>query len=185
VIPSGGEVSDGALLAVALRDPDAFVRFYDRYEAAVAGFFLARVVDPEVAADLTAEVFANVLAASGRYREHGPTAAGWIFTIARNTLGKSVRRGRVEDSARRRLGSGVVELSDDTLQRLESADGERWVAEVLAQLPQSERDAVRERVLEERPYQEIAADLRTSELVIRKRVSRGLSRLRDRVERPS
>jgi RNA polymerase sigma factor (sigma-70 family) len=180
----GADDSDAVLLAASLSDPAAFAQFYDRYEKAMAGFFLARVGTPEVAADLTAEVFANALSASGRYRERAPTAAAWMFTIARNTLRKSVRRGQVQDAARRRLGSGVVELSDATLERLESADGERWVAELLQRLPRSERDAIERRVLQDRPYREIAAELRTSELVIRKRVSRGLSRLRDQVERP-
>jgi DNA-directed RNA polymerase specialized sigma24 family protein len=119
----GADDSDAALLAASLSDPAAFARFYDRYEKAMAGFFLARVGTPEVAADLTAEVFANALSASGRYRERAPTAAAWMFTIARNTLRESVRRGQVEDAARRRLGSGVVELSDATLERLEAPMG--------------------------------------------------------------
>ena len=179
------ETSDADLLERAEGDPEAFARFYDRYEAAVTGFFLGRVSEPELAADLTAEVFANVLAAAGRYRDRGPTAAGWVFTIARNTLSKSLRRGRVEDAARRRMGFGVVELSDDTMARLAVADGDRWVAELLSELPEPERAAVKKRVLEERSYRDIASELRTSELVVRKRVSRGLSRLRDQVERPT
>jgi RNA polymerase sigma-70 factor (ECF subfamily) len=49
-------------------------------------------------------------------------------------------------------------------------------------LPAEQRDAVRERVLEERDYPEIAARLRCSEQVVRKRVSRGLTALRARME---
>ncbi len=89
------------------------------------------------------------------------------------------------DEARRRLGSGPVQLSDDTLSLLAGADGDRWVAELLDRLPAAERDAIRRRVLEERPYKEIAQRLRTSELVVRKRVSRGLARLRGQIERPT
>jgi DNA-directed RNA polymerase specialized sigma24 family protein len=36
-------------------------------------------------------------------------------------------------------------------------------------------------VLDERPYHEIAGELRCSELVIRKRVSRGLARVREQL----
>jgi hypothetical protein len=46
--------SDAELLAAASSDPVAFGRFYDRYEAAVAGYFVRRTRIPEVAADLTA-----------------------------------------------------------------------------------------------------------------------------------
>jgi RNA polymerase sigma-70 factor (ECF subfamily) len=41
-----------------------------------------------------------------------------------------------------------------------------------------------ERVVAERPYAEIAAELRCSELVVRQRVSRGLKRLRSEMEEP-
>ena len=183
-VESSDRESDAALLAAARSDPEAFGRFYDRYEAAVAGYFMRRMAAPEVAADLTAEVFAHALAASGRYRPQGPTAAVWLFAIARNTLASSARRGRVEARARARIGMAVIELQDDSLARLGTAEGERWVLEMLDGLPADQREAVRARVLDERKYTDIARELRTSELVVRKRVSRGLAKLRERMEGP-
>ena len=179
---AGGD--DAALLAAAGSDPEAFARFYDRYERAVTGFFVRRTSTPEAAADLTAEVFTAALGAAGRYRPDGPTAAVWLFTIARNTLRSSVRRGRVEAGARRRAGMMPVALEDDSLARLTRVDGDRWVREMLDRLPDQQRDAIRARVLQEREYGEIAHQLKTSEMVIRKRVSRGLATLREHMERP-
>lgn len=48
-------------------------------------------------------------------------------------------------------------------------------------LPPEQRDAVRARVLDERGYPDIALAAETSESVIRKRVSRGLAGLRERL----
>src|SRR5580693_6709108 len=119
---SFGEVSDGELLAASGSRADAFTAFYDRYETAVVGYFTRRTGDPEVAADLTAEVFAAALGAAHRYRPDTPSAAGWLFTIARNTLSNSVRRGRVEAKARRRIGiSEAVSFGGEELERVESA----------------------------------------------------------------
>jgi RNA polymerase sigma factor (sigma-70 family) len=177
--------TDAELLGAARSDPEAFGRFYDRYERAVAGYFLRRVGAAEVAADLTAEVFAKALESAARYRPHGDTAAPWLFTIARNTLAKSIRRGRVEAETRRRLGIGRVELDHDWLATLTAADGERWVRELLESLPADQREAVSARILDEREYAEIAAQLHASELVVRQRVSRGLAKLRERVGRPT
>jgi RNA polymerase sigma-70 factor (ECF subfamily) len=116
------DISDGELLAASSSRPDAFAAFYDRYETAVVGYFTRRTGDPEVAADLTAEVFAAVLGAAGRYRPEAPTAAGWLFTIARNTLAKSLRRGRVEAHARRRVGiREAVAFTSEELERVEYA----------------------------------------------------------------
>lgn len=174
--------ADAKLLRASGSEPEAFGRFYDRYESAVAAYFLKRVGEPEVAADLTAEVFASALAAAPRYRPRGPTAAAWLFAIARNTLVSSIRRGQVEAKARHRVGFGAVELAPDSLRRLAVADGDRWVSEMLGRLPPTQRDAVRARVLEDRDYGEIARQLRTSELVVRQRVSRGLTTLRKQME---
>jgi RNA polymerase sigma factor (sigma-70 family) len=170
-----GRETDAELLAAAGSDPEAFGRFYDRYEAAVAGYFLRRTAVPEVAADLTAEVFANVLQAAARYRQEGPTAAAWLFTIARNTLSNSARRSEVEARARHRVGAEPIELREDSLARLTAVDGERWVDEMLDRLPADQREVIRARILDERDYPDIARELRTSEMVVRKRVAAGMS----------
>lgn len=81
---SSDSQSDAELLAAAPSDPPAFGRFYDRYEAAVAGYFMRRGRHADVAADLTAEVFAAALSATPRYRPDGSTAAVWLFTIAQH-----------------------------------------------------------------------------------------------------
>jgi RNA polymerase sigma factor (sigma-70 family) len=179
------ERSDAQLLAGTRGDPEAFAAFYDRYERAVVGYMVRRTGDAELAADLTAEVFAAALGAAPRYHPRAPSAAAWLFTIAHNTLAKSRRRGRVEAAARRRLGIGeAVRYGAEELAAVERAGAdEGWALELLERLPREQRDAIRARILDERPYEEIAGELQTSELVVRKRVSRGLSRLRAELER--
>ncbi len=148
------------------------------------GYFVRRTQDAELAADLTAEVFAAALGAAEGYEARGESAAPWLFTIASNILASSVRKRRVEESARRQLGLlNAIELQEKSLERLDRmVVGDAWVAQLLSQLPEDERDAVRARVLEDRRYEDIASRLDTSSLVIRKRVSRGLARLREELE---
>ena len=179
--------SDAVLLAGTRADPDAFAAFYRRYERLILGYLLRRTRNPEVAADLTAEVFASALRAAGRYRPESPNAVGWLLTITERTLTSSLRRKRVETRARRRLGiRDAVMFSGEDLERIEalaSLDGQ--TLELLDALPAEQRQAVRARILEERTYSEIAGELETSELVIRKRVSRGLSALQRQLEEPT
>jgi RNA polymerase sigma-70 factor, ECF subfamily len=178
-----GRWSDAQLLAAIARcDDRAFSAFYRRHLGLVVGW-CARRTDPEQAADLTAEVFAAVLIAAARYEPAHDSAAGWLLGIARNVLGHSVRRGQVDARARQRLGASPLAVDDDDLARvLELADDPRSSASgMLAGLPRDERAAVRARVIEERDYDEIARSLGCSELVVRKRVSRGLARLRARL----
>jgi RNA polymerase sigma factor (sigma-70 family) len=150
----------------------------------VVGWCVRRTGDPELAADLTAEVFAAVLVSAARYESTHESAGGWLLGIARNVLGHSVRRGQVDARARERLGASSLTVEDDDLAVvLEIADGQDGVAaDLLARLPEDERSAVRARVIEEREYREIAQSLGCSEMVVRKRVSRGLARLRAALE---
>ena len=173
--------SDAALLAaIASRDGAAFAVFYRRHVPMVLAYLLRQTRNRETAADLAAEVFAAILLAAGRYSEQHESAAPWVLAIARNKLLMSLRRGRVEAQARQRLGFQAVTIEDEDLDRLERialAGGGRLV-QLLDSLPEDERVAVRSRVVDERPYGEIAGELRCSEMVVRKRVSRGLARMR-------
>jgi RNA polymerase sigma-70 factor (ECF subfamily) len=174
------ELADHELLAVAHRTPGAFGLFYGRHAAAVLAYMARRVREPEVAADLTAEVFAAALEDAPRFDPARGSAVAWLYGIAHHKLVDAVRAGQVEDRARRRLGVGALHVGDDDLERvreLASLDGAALGA-ALAQLPAAERAAVQARIVEERPYDEIAGEVATSALVVRKRVSRGLTRLR-------
>jgi RNA polymerase sigma-70 factor (ECF subfamily) len=174
--------SDEQLLADARRDPSAFATFYRRHLEAVVRFFRARVREPELAADLCAETFAAALLASRRYRPDLAPPRAWLYAIARHKLLDSLRHGQVEDRARRKLGMQPVELNDDDLDRVEEIAAGGSALELLDELPDDVRAALGARVLESREYSEIAGELRCSEQVVRKRVSRGLAQLRARLE---
>ena len=79
-----------------------------------------------------------------------------------------------------------IALTDEGLERVEAlatADATSpLLREGLRALPADQREAVLARVLDEDEYDAIARRASTSEAVIRKRVSRGLTGLRQRLE---
>jgi RNA polymerase sigma-70 factor (ECF subfamily) len=171
--------TDEALLAAA--DAAGFETFYLRHVTALLGFFARRTRDPELAADLTAETFAAALAGRRGYRRESGAAAAWLYGIAMHKLADAQRRGCAEQRARRRMGMERLELDDEDYARIESlaeAEGAGALLEVLAP---DQREAVRAHVMEGRDYAEIAAAYGTSETVVRKRVSRGLAAVRERM----
>jgi RNA polymerase sigma factor (sigma-70 family) len=172
-------VTDEQLLSAS--DAASFELFYSRHVEPVLGFLARRTRDPELAADLCAETFAAALAGRHRYRPEAGAAAAWLYGIGSKKLADAQRRGYAERRARRRLGMERIELSDDDIVRIERL-GEAGRARVLMErLTPDQRDAIAAHVLEERPYEQIAAELETSEAVVRKRVSRGLARMRERM----
>ena len=175
-------VSDEELLKASARDPRAFGAFYARHERAVFRYFYRRVLDAEVAADLSAESFAAALLSAHRFKGADAPAVAWLFGIARNVLRRSAERRRVESRARARLGMAPLILEDETLAALDRIHAGQLMENALAYLPPEQAEAVRARIVDEREYEEIARALETSEAVVRKRVSRGLGALRKRVE---
>lgn len=175
------------LAATAGGEPSAFAAFYRRHAAQLAGFFVARTRNPEIAADLVAETFAAALEGCGRFRRERGSAAGWLYGIAHHELAQLARRGAVDRRARRKLGMPRIELTDEQLERVEALAATQpmavVVAEGLAALPPDQREAVQGRVVEERDYRELAAAGAVSETVVRQRVSRGLATLRARLQR--
>jgi RNA polymerase sigma factor (sigma-70 family) len=177
----GDRRSDRELLERSrVGDVEAFDRFYRRHRELLLSFCMHRVGDPELAADLMAETFAAALAAVHEHARALPqTPLAWLFGIAQHKLIDSYRRGRIEDEARRRLRLEPLVLDDADLERVaEIADRTDLADELMRRLPNAQALALRARVLDERPYAEIARELHCSEAVVRKRVSRGLKALR-------
>jgi RNA polymerase sigma-70 factor (ECF subfamily) len=153
----------------------------------VLAFLARRVPQPELAADLMAETFASLLAVV-RDPQHAvpPIPVAWLLVTARNLLIDSHRRGSVDDHARRRLAMQPMVLDDRDLERVEEISAETdLMRELAARLEPDQLQALCARVLDEREYAEIAAQLKCSESVVRKRVSRALGVLRRAMEAPS
>jgi RNA polymerase sigma factor (sigma-70 family) len=170
--------SDEDLLAS--RDGEAFELFYRRHAERMLAYFARRTGDAELAADLTAETFAAALASRRRYRQEAGAASAWLFGIALKKLVDAQRRGYAERRARRRLRMQRIELTDEDIARIESLAGIE-ASSLIDVLVTDQRDAITAHVIDERDYAEIAHDLNVSEAVVRKRVSRGLAALRDRM----
>lgn len=164
--------------------PDEVAQLYREHAPALLGFLGRRVLLAEVAVDLMAETFARAYRDRERFRGEGAEEAlAWVYGIARHVLASYARRGAVERRALRALGVQRRALTDTEYDRVEelaglaalrtSIDGE------LDALEAGQRDAVRLRVLEERPYDEVAQELGVSEQTARARVSRALRALRD------
>lgn len=183
---SGSDSRDAALVvAMAQGDEDAFSTLYRRYLPLVTRWCLRETGSRELAADLSAEVFAAAITASRRYRAGEGAVSGWLLGIARNKIRESRRRRRIENSARRRLGVQPVAFTDVDLERVDAlASLSPELQAQLQSLPGEQRDALVKRVVLDRSYEEIANELRCSESVVRQRVSRGLKTLKSQLEEP-
>lgn len=158
-------------------DADAFAEIYDRYVRQVFAWARPRV--GEHAADLTAEVFARAWLSRRRFRARDDAPAlPWLLGIAQNVHRDSLRKRRVEDAARRRLGLPRTVVPDSDIDAVDERLSVPKPARLaVASLSQDDRELLRLRVIEERPYREIAARLQCTPQAARLRVSRLLRQL--------
>jgi RNA polymerase sigma factor (sigma-70 family) len=173
-----------ALVArVAVGNHEAFEELYRTYLPLVLRWCLRATGDRELAADLSSEVFAEALVKCDRYQPELGSVGAWLLGIAGNKLRESRRRKRIEDSARRKLHLEPEAFTDDDLQLVDELVGmDDRLQALTQQLPAELRDAVVARIVEERSYEEIAAELQCSKSLVRQRVSRGLRTLRSDLE---
>jgi RNA polymerase sigma factor (sigma-70 family) len=169
-------------LRARLTDADEFVALYRRESELVLMFCARRVLDPETALDLTAEAFAQAF--RGRRGFRGTTeveARAWLLTIARRQVSRYLRRGALDRRAVEQLGVRVPQLDPGEAEEIERRAGlpqlRAALAPALARLGEDQREALRLRIVEERPYEQIADMLGVNETTVRARVSRGLRAL--------
>ena len=165
-------------------DMDAFAILVDRYYRQLARHLSYRCGDPDLAADLTQETFAEAFRDLDRFDGEG-TFAAWLYAIAHNRLRMHWRRQQV-----RRLvslewftSSGAV-----TPEALQEPDGstlchERVIlAKVLAELTPSLRDALLLHSLDGFTAPEVANILHISRSAAERRISRAKEQCRQRYQ---
>jgi RNA polymerase sigma-70 factor (ECF subfamily) len=180
LLVGGGEAQGFAITSEPLE------ALWRAHAPGLAGFIARRTLDAGVAADLTAETFAQAFTKRHQFRGGSrDDAVGWLYGIARHQASHFVRRHRAEARALQRLGLEPPRAADDTLGRFEELAGSRElrrsIATQLRDLSPQQQEALRLRVLDELSYEQMAARLGIDERAVRARVSRGIRTLAARL----
>lgn len=171
-----------------MRDREALEQFYETFFDRVYGYVRRMLGDEQQAEDVTQEVFLHVQRAIDGYdpaRELGP----WVFTIATNKVRDHWRARRRRDAfdgpsldeEEARLAPPARE--GGPLPRLEALEERRILAAAIEELPDSLRSTLLLRVFEGLSFEEIGQLLGRNEAAVRKRYSRALEELRERLGR--
>ncbi|WP_430591650.1 RNA polymerase sigma factor [Humidisolicoccus flavus] len=156
-----------------------------RAEAAgLLGFFIRRDVPIEDAADLVSETFLAAWKTSGRRTVEPHMLRAWLYGIARNILSQH-RRGGVRRSAlAKRLRSTLDGGHSHAAIQADSTNESlaEHVRELIAQLPEIDREIVRLVYWEEFTQEEVASILKKPATTIRTRLSRARGVLRAQLQ---
>jgi RNA polymerase sigma-70 factor (ECF subfamily) len=162
-------------------DPAAFTEFYRAHVDEVTRFVARRVADPQLAADLTAEVFLAVIEAAAAYRGSFGGPRTWLYGIARNVIAAEFRRSGREHRAESLVAGRRLLDADDIDRLVEKIDALRQVRELheeLQALPEGEQAVLELVAVDGLTVAEAAAALNIRQVAARVRLHRARRALR-------
>lgn len=176
---AGKTDQDQALAKRAGTDLEAFAELYRRYQCQIFRFVRSQTADNATAEDITAHVFFKALSSADTFRADG-TYSAWLFRIAHNAI-SSYRARRDRSLA---VGETPEEVDPDPSPASQAitqeARGVVW--ETVAGLPESQRELVALRYLEDMRIEEIAEKTQRSKGSIRIQLHRARMNLRGALE---
>jgi RNA polymerase sigma-70 factor, ECF subfamily len=165
-------------------DIPAFDQLVRRWDRKIQGVIYRLVGNHDEARDLSQEAFLKAYRALGTFKKEARFSS-WLYQIAINATRDRLRRRRrrtdlslddVEDGSLR-------DAAPSALERMESSDLSRAVAEAMSALPDEQREVVILKEYEGLTFPEIAETLDVPLSTVKTRLYRGLGQLRVRLER--
>jgi len=186
-MPSRSDVTDGPATTIDEQetyalverarsgDREAYAMLFDRFHDEIYRFATRRLGDPVAGQDAAAETFADAFKGIARYEQTGAPFEAWLYTIARRRIVDQIRiRARhdhaalsPEDGLQPSLGGHEGSIIDGLLLRA-----------LIARLPESERDVVELRFMEDLDVEQTARRLGKQPGAVRVAQHRALTKLR-------
>ncbi len=183
-MPPLSQKSDEELLRLLERgNEEAFTTLYSRRQGGVYRFALQMSGSPQVAEEVTQDVFLALIRGGGRFDESQGTLRSWLFGAARNQVLRHLDGGRryvaIEESEEEGRRSGIPEPAAPAQALDDLTQGEliESVRQAVLSLPPHYREVVVLCDLQELSYEESARALGCALGTVRSRLNRGRAML--------
>jgi len=174
-------LTDEELTEIFVEDQQAFVVLYRRYVTRMYSYFAWRFGSRH-AEDLTSDVFTRALTGRSGF-QIGKAWRPWLFGIARNRALEHLRALKKDSSEPEFSESDVRESVADVAVEVEVNEQAEAIRAIVAELPETQREAVQLRFWAGLSYREISEVLGGTEGALRVQVHRTLRVLKDRMEK--
>jgi len=169
------EITASVIKCAQSGDKTALTELYEHYKSDVYLYLYYRVGQPQLAEDLTTEVFIRMIEHLPRYKPRGAPFQAWLMRISRNLAIDAMRKMNVRDHAELdetmptdREGPEIVVDRILTIERLQHA---------LRRLTANQCDVVVLRFVGGMSISQVAKTLHKSESAVKALQARGLEAL--------
>jgi RNA polymerase sigma-70 factor (ECF subfamily) len=184
---NGGDPSDEELMErIQARDETALETLMRRYQAMLRSVIGRMIANDQDVSDVLEEVFLGVWNQASNFDTQKGKAVGWIITMARRRAIDRVRRCQAYDRAEKRFrlatdtGNSNLAL-DDVEEHAANADCAGIFHELLAALPEAQRQVVKMAFYRGLSQREIARETGIPLGTIKTRLELGVKKLRSAV----
>ena len=164
------------IVAIAqARDRGAFASLFARFAPKLKSYLLRLGLSDQLSEELAQDTLLAVWRKAGLFDPRRASAAGWIYTIARNLRIDMLRRER------RPFDLHLAEPLEDPAtpeQELKAHEGEQRVRSAMARLPREQAEVLRLAFFEEQSHTEIAERLSLPLGTVKSRIRRASAQLR-------
>lgn len=177
------------LVQKAKKDPVAFGILYEHYYANIFGYIHRRVLQWEMAQDITAEVFIKAYNNIWKFRWTNTSINAWFYRIATNEVNMYFRKGRYRPVSLEELkDSGGFDISDPLTLLAEKEKMEQQLQQYqdfvviqskLKQLPVKYQEVIALRYFEQKSTREISEIVGKKEGTVKSLLFRGLEKMKN------
>lgn len=177
-------VTESLELAALLRrcgrsDQSAFAELYDRTSSRVFGLVLRVLQDPGYAEETTQEVYLQIWRTAANFDPARGSAMTWLMTLAHRRAVDRVRAEQAHTLREAAYGARAGgEEFDEVVEEVERRAEQRAVLAGLAELTETQREAISLAYYGGRTYAEVAAHLGVGLPTVKSRIRDGLTRLK-------
>ncbi len=175
--PVSGLDLGGLLERAANGDRDAFEQFYDATADLVFGIAVRVVVDRDLAAEVSQEVFLEVWRKAGGYERTRGSAKTWVAVMAKRRAIDAVRSSQAARNRDHQHPAGVVEPGDPVGDVVADHEDRSRVSYALGSLTDLQREALDLAFFRGLTHREVAEELDVPLGTVKTRIRDGLSRL--------
>jgi RNA polymerase sigma-70 factor (ECF subfamily) len=133
------DLSDEQLAELSGREPAAFAELYERYVDQVYTYIYYRSNDHSLTEDVVSASFLQALNRVGKFRSRGGGFRAWLLRIAHNQMIDAYRARRKVVALPETL---QLEADDGPEQAAIKQDEAAWLRQLIAQLPDAQREVI-------------------------------------------
>jgi len=171
-------LEDAELIVKARTNYNAFSLLYRRHYDAVFRYCVHRLFDRHTAEDITSQVFLRVVEKFHRFEGDEKQFRGWLFVIATNFINEHLRKAAVNKKAENYLKENPQNHNNDIEDKAAKLES---LKNAIHSLKPKYQTIITLHYFEKMKFDDIAETLGTSPATVRSQLSRGVEKLRKKM----